>query len=173
MPFLEVRSAAPNNIENALRDVHRRAAQMLVKQGTGNQLQLLIVILPEVSGSYGKIKRVCDTYIGIVSQCCLPKHASRPNNQYLENIVLKINAKLKYHDPDSVKVPAPSLGRQKVITKDVTHKRIHVNETDSVQSVVRSAMNKLHIWAPDCFFHDGRRVLYHQSPLLSCHKLTT
>ncbi|KAL6636748.1 hypothetical protein ACP70R_024320 [Stipagrostis hirtigluma subsp. patula] len=94
MPFVEVRSAAPNNIENALRDVHRRAAQMLVKQGTGNQLQLLIVILPEVSGSYGKIKRVCETDIGIVSQCCLPKHASRPNKQYLENVALKINVKV-------------------------------------------------------------------------------
>ena len=27
---------------------------MVAQQGTGNQLQLLIVILPEVSGSYGK-----------------------------------------------------------------------------------------------------------------------
>nr|CAB3447460.1 unnamed protein product [Digitaria exilis] len=27
--------------------------------GTGNQLQLLLVILPDVSGSYGKIKRIC------------------------------------------------------------------------------------------------------------------
>lgn len=97
---------------------------MLAQQGTGNQLQLLIVILPDVSGSYGmltalwailsvaiylelcyiyiydsttftgKIKRVCETEIGIVSQCCLPKHASRPNKQYLENVALKINVKV-------------------------------------------------------------------------------
>ena len=95
---------------------------MVAQQGTGNQLQLLIVILPEVSGSYGKhtttrvvhtfaiywvfccifdsltfagkIKRVCETEIGIVSQCCLPKHASRPNKQYLENVALKINVKV-------------------------------------------------------------------------------
>jgi len=93
-PFVEVKSAAPNHIENALRDVHRRATQMVAQQGTGNQLQLLIVILPEVSGSYGKIKRVCETEIGIVSQCCLPKHASRPNKQYLENVALKINVKV-------------------------------------------------------------------------------
>ncbi|CAN6322278.1 unnamed protein product [Urochloa humidicola] len=93
-PFVEVKSAAPNHIENALRDVHRRATQMVAQQGTGNQLQLLIVILPDVSGSYGKIKRVCETDIGIVSQCCLPKHASRPNKQYLENVALKINVKV-------------------------------------------------------------------------------
>jgi len=42
----------------------------------------------------GKIKRVCETEIGIVSQCCLPKHASRPNKQYLENVALKINVKV-------------------------------------------------------------------------------
>ncbi|GJN22996.1 hypothetical protein PR202_gb10610 [Eleusine coracana subsp. coracana] len=93
-PCVEVKSASPNHIENALRDVQRRAAQMLAKQGPGAQLQLLIVILPDVSGSYGKIKRVCETDIGIVSQCCLPRHASRPNKQYLENVALKINVKV-------------------------------------------------------------------------------
>jgi len=101
---------------------------MVAQQGTGNQLQLLIVILPEVSGSYGKhtttqvvhapllfigifccifdsltfagkIKRVCETEIGIVSQCCLPKHASRPNKQYLENVALKINVKVSISTP--------------------------------------------------------------------------
>ncbi|KAK3149042.1 hypothetical protein QOZ80_3AG0212190 [Eleusine coracana subsp. coracana] len=93
-PCVEVKSASPNHIENNLRDVQRRAAQMLAKQGPGAQLQLLIVILPDVSGSYGKIKRVCETDIGIVSQCCLPRHASRPNKQYLENVALKINVKV-------------------------------------------------------------------------------
>uniref|UniRef100_A0A0A9AKX9 AGO904 n=1 Tax=Arundo donax TaxID=35708 RepID=A0A0A9AKX9_ARUDO len=92
-PIVDVRSAAPNHIENALRDVHRRATQ-LTKQGMGNQLQLLVVILPEVSGSYGKIRRFCETDIGIVSQCCLPKYARKPNRQYLENVAFKINIKV-------------------------------------------------------------------------------
>lgn len=51
-------------------------------------------ILPEVSGSYGKIKKVCETDLGIVSQCCLPRHAARPNKQYMENVALKINVKI-------------------------------------------------------------------------------
>uniref|UniRef100_J3LTS6 Piwi domain-containing protein n=2 Tax=Oryza brachyantha TaxID=4533 RepID=J3LTS6_ORYBR len=92
-PVVDVRSSNPNNIENALRDVHRRTTELLVKEGRGS-LQLLIVILPEVSGSYGKIKKVCETDLGIVSQCCLPRHASRPNKQYLENVALKINVKV-------------------------------------------------------------------------------
>uniref|UniRef100_A0A0D9ZEI7 Piwi domain-containing protein n=1 Tax=Oryza glumipatula TaxID=40148 RepID=A0A0D9ZEI7_9ORYZ len=92
-PVVDVRSSNPNNIENALRDVHRRTSELLAREGKGG-LQLLIVILPEVSGSYGKIKRVCETDLGIVSQCCLPRHASRPNKQYLENVALKINVKV-------------------------------------------------------------------------------
>lgn len=42
-PVTEVNSASPNHIEAALRDVHMRAPN----------LQLLIVILPDVSGHYG------------------------------------------------------------------------------------------------------------------------
>ncbi|KAM3278997.1 hypothetical protein ACQJBY_046348 [Aegilops geniculata] len=93
-PLVDNRSANPNHIENALRDVYRRTTEMLGKQGHEKQLQLLIVILPEVSGSYGKIKKVCETDLGIVSQCCLPRHAARPNKQYLENVALKINVKV-------------------------------------------------------------------------------
>lgn len=43
MPEIEVGSAAPNNIEAALSNIHTRAPQ----------LQLLIVILPDVNGYYG------------------------------------------------------------------------------------------------------------------------
>jgi eukaryotic translation initiation factor 2C len=92
-PVVDVRSSNPNNIENALRDVHSRTSELLAREGKGG-LQLLIVILLEVSGSYGKIKRVCENDLGIVSQCCLPRHASRPNKQYLENVALKINVKV-------------------------------------------------------------------------------
>lgn len=42
----------------------------------------------------GMIKKVFETELGIVSQCCAPKHVSRCNPQYLENISLKINVKV-------------------------------------------------------------------------------
>jgi len=41
-----------------------------------------------------KIKTVCDTELGIVSQCCQPKKASKLSPQYLENVALKINVKV-------------------------------------------------------------------------------
>ncbi|CAN6222538.1 unnamed protein product [Urochloa humidicola] len=81
-PVIEVQSASPNHIEAALRDVHLRAPN----------LQLLIVILPDVSGHYGKIKRLCETELDIVSQCINPK--AKKNMQYFENIALKINVKV-------------------------------------------------------------------------------
>ncbi|KAG6384559.1 hypothetical protein SASPL_155617 [Salvia splendens] len=77
-------------IEKALIDLETETSS-----NTGKQLQLLIVILPEMTGSHGTIKRVCETELGIVSQCCLPKNVSKPGKQYmqyLENASLKINA---------------------------------------------------------------------------------
>lgn len=43
-PVIEVQYASANHIEAALRDVHTRAPN----------LQLLVVILPDVAGYYGK-----------------------------------------------------------------------------------------------------------------------
>ncbi|KAH9700190.1 protein argonaute 5 [Citrus sinensis] len=89
-PVIPISSSNPNQIEKALVDVHNRTAQQ------GKQLQMLIIILPDVSGSYGRIKRVCETELGIVSQCCQPRQASRLNMQYFENVALKINVKVRF-----------------------------------------------------------------------------
>ncbi|KAF4376815.1 hypothetical protein F8388_025686 [Cannabis sativa] len=90
-PVIPSRAWPANEIEEALKYVHDQCNMIL-----GNkQLQLLIIILPDFSGSYGTIKRVCETELGIVSQCCRPKHAAKLNNkQYLENLSLKINTKV-------------------------------------------------------------------------------
>ncbi|XP_012837947.1 PREDICTED: protein argonaute 5-like [Erythranthe guttata] len=43
----------------------------------------------------GLIKRVCETELGIVSQCCQPQNILKSNNhQFLENVSLKINVKV-------------------------------------------------------------------------------
>ena len=47
-PVIPISSSNPNQIEKALVDVHNRTTQQ------GKQLQLLIIILPDVSGSYGE-----------------------------------------------------------------------------------------------------------------------
>ncbi|KAF3631588.1 Protein argonaute 10 [Capsicum annuum] len=63
---------------------------------SGRELDLLIVLLlPDNNGSlYGDLKRICETDLGIVSQCCLTKHVFKMSKQYLENVSLKINVKV-------------------------------------------------------------------------------
>lgn len=107
-------------------DIHRESTQTLEEIGhKGKHLQLLIIILPDVTGSYGEnqtrtktlsllarkliflymisyipffligmVKRICETELGIVSQCCQPRAASKLSKQYLENLALKINVKV-------------------------------------------------------------------------------
>lgn len=42
----------------------------------------------------GDLKRICETDLGLVSQCCLTKHVFKLNKQYLANVALKINVKV-------------------------------------------------------------------------------
>ncbi|GJN24774.1 hypothetical protein PR202_gb12536 [Eleusine coracana subsp. coracana] len=84
-PVTQIRTVSPNQIERALREVNVMATD----------LKLLIVILPDVAGHYGKIKRLCETELGIVSQCInINSINSNHNHQYLENVALKINVKV-------------------------------------------------------------------------------
>ncbi|TYG53472.1 hypothetical protein ES288_D09G112300v1 [Gossypium darwinii] len=87
-PSIAMRSARADRIDQTLMDVYKESA------GLKKPLQLLIIILPDLTGSYGKIKRICETELGIVSQCCKPVQAAKFSNQYFENVALKINAKV-------------------------------------------------------------------------------
>ncbi|KAG6519399.1 hypothetical protein ZIOFF_022892 [Zingiber officinale] len=47
-------------------------------QPQGKELDLLTVILPDNDGFlYGDQKQICETGLGLVSQCCLTKHVFR------------------------------------------------------------------------------------------------
>ncbi|KAM0906875.1 hypothetical protein ACQ4PT_016505 [Festuca glaucescens] len=82
------------DIQSALKALDYHTSELFAHQGRHKRLQLLIVILPEEKGHYGTIKRICETQLGIVSQCCLPKHVKEhANAEYLKNVVLKINVK--------------------------------------------------------------------------------
>ncbi|KAM0874642.1 hypothetical protein ACQ4PT_037326 [Festuca glaucescens] len=84
-----------DSVESAIRNIHGHSAQVLAQQGlAGKQLELLIIILPDISGSYGRIKRLCETELGVITQCCLPKNVQKGGKQYLENLSLKINVKV-------------------------------------------------------------------------------
>ncbi|PWA91025.1 argonaute family protein [Artemisia annua] len=94
-PLLAMRSAMPHTIEKALADLHSQASAQLARISPGRHLQMLFVILPETKGSYySRIKRVCETELGIVSQCCKPQHIMKRSSKYFENVALKINVKV-------------------------------------------------------------------------------
>ena len=55
-PCVPIKKARQDNVEAAIRDIYDHSAQVLAQQGlTGKQLEFLVIILPDMSGSYGKL----------------------------------------------------------------------------------------------------------------------
>ncbi|XWS28646.1 hypothetical protein CRYUN_Cryun25bG0088800 [Craigia yunnanensis] len=134
---IRIRSAHPDRIDQALLDVFKESTSLK------RPLQLLIIILPDQTGSYGKIKRICETELGIVSQCCQPKQAARFNNQYFENLALKINSKVGgrntvLDDAIQRKIPRVSDYPTIIFGADVTHPQPGDDSGSSIAAVVAS-----------------------------------
>ncbi|KAJ0965438.1 hypothetical protein J5N97_026576 [Dioscorea zingiberensis] len=92
-PILAPLGSQPKNVERTLNTRYNDVMNILKPQG--KDLDLLIVILPDNNGSlYSDLKRICETDLGLVSQCCLTKHVFEGNKQYLANVALKINVKV-------------------------------------------------------------------------------
>ncbi|KAH7511864.1 hypothetical protein FEM48_Zijuj12G0027900 [Ziziphus jujuba var. spinosa] len=90
-PVIPPYSARPDQVKSALEHVCCTAEKTL----EGKELELLIAILPDHNGSlYGDLKRICETDLGLISQCCLTKHVYKISRQYLANVSLKINVKM-------------------------------------------------------------------------------
>ncbi|KAL4184488.1 hypothetical protein AMTRI_Chr10g1240 [Amborella trichopoda] len=73
-----------SSLESKLRKIHELAS---------NRLQLLICVMERKHRGYADLKRISETSIGIVSQCCLYQNLMTPGSQFLANLALKINAK--------------------------------------------------------------------------------
>ncbi|KAI9076228.1 hypothetical protein K1719_041801 [Acacia pycnantha] len=134
-PLLPIRSAHPSQIEGVLREVYKQAGK--------GKLQLLIIILPDFKGSYAKIKRICETELGIVSQCSQPKEAVKLQKQYLENLALKINVKVGGSNTvlmDAVHRRIPHVSDRPTIIfgADVTHPSPGEDSSPSIAAVVAS-----------------------------------
>ncbi|KAG0475514.1 hypothetical protein HPP92_015200 [Vanilla planifolia] len=130
-----------SQIESSLKEFCSKATQSMNKnQG---RLQLLIIILPEASGSYGRIKRICETELGIVSQCCQPRHVPKCNKQYLENVALKINVKVGgcntvLEDAITKNIPLVTDRPTIIFGADVTHPAPGEDSMASIAAVVAS-----------------------------------
>ncbi|KAI4382066.1 hypothetical protein MLD38_008074 [Melastoma candidum] len=132
-PVVPIRQSRPHEIEKVLSNIQRESGL----------LHLLIVILPDLTGSYGKIKRICETELGIVSQCCQPRHASKISRQYLENVSLKINVKVGGRNSvleEAVQRTIPFYRERATIIfgADVTHPQPGDDESVSIAAVVAS-----------------------------------
>ncbi|KAJ1699864.1 hypothetical protein LUZ63_008376 [Rhynchospora breviuscula] len=88
---------------------------------------LLIAILPDNIGNlYRNLKRICETEIGLVTQCCLTKKVVRANLVYLSNLALKINVKVGGRNTvlaDAITRRVPVVSREPTIIfgADVSH----------------------------------------------------
>ncbi|KAJ1294153.1 hypothetical protein BS78_01G124100 [Paspalum vaginatum] len=143
-PCVEIKKAHRDHLEATIRGIHANSAQVLAQQGlTGQQLQLLIIILPDISGSYGRIKRLCDTELGVITQCCAPKNVCKGGKQYLENLALKINVKVGgsntvLEDALYRRIPLLTDLPTIVFGADVTHPSPGEGSSPSITAVVAS-----------------------------------
>ncbi|KAL8170239.1 hypothetical protein V2J09_022043 [Rumex salicifolius] len=136
-PVVPIRAASSNQIDKALCGVHIEAKK---------QLQLLFVILPSFEGAYETIKRVCETELGVISQCCDLRKDIKNIRQYLENLSYKINVKtggrnVALHAAVQLQIPLlTNEDRNKptiIFGADVTHAKPN-DSTPSVAAVVAS-----------------------------------
>ncbi|KAK1270095.1 Protein argonaute MEL1 [Acorus gramineus] len=144
LPIVSCPSPRANDVEKVLMDVHNISnAKMAGKDSKNRLILLLIIILPEARGSYGKIKKICETELGIISQCCLPKNVRKGNKQFLENVALKINVKVGgrntvLDDALHRRIPLVTDVETIIFGADVTHPQPGEDSSPSIAAVVAS-----------------------------------
>lgn len=162
--MLPVISARHDQVEKVLKSRYHDAKAKLKSK----ELDLLIVILPDNNGSLygndvstflylvlglyikqacgfmtyfsGDLKRICETDLGVVSQCCLTKHVFKMNKQYLANVALKINVKVGGRntvlvDAISRRIPLVSDRPTIIFGADVTHPHPGEDSSPSIAAV--------------------------------------
>nr|XP_009759518.1 PREDICTED: LOW QUALITY PROTEIN: protein argonaute 1-like [Nicotiana sylvestris] len=142
-PVMPPFSARPDQVERVLKTrFHDGMAKL---QPHGRELDLLIAILPDNNGSlYGELKRICETDLGIVSQCCFTKHLFKMSKQqYLANVALEINVKVGGRntvlvDGLSRRIPLVSDRPTIIFGADVTHPHPGEDSSPSIAAVVAS-----------------------------------
>ncbi|KAI7727780.1 hypothetical protein M8C21_013164 [Ambrosia artemisiifolia] len=97
----------------------------------------------ELHAHGGDLKRICETDLGLISQCCLTKYVLKISKQYLSNVSLKINVKMGGRNTvllDALrwKVPLVSDIPTIIFGADVTHPESGEDSNPSIAAVVAS-----------------------------------
>ncbi|KAK9118007.1 hypothetical protein Scep_016100 [Stephania cephalantha] len=139
--------AVPEQVEWALNALYGDAMRRLKPRN--QQLDLIIVILPDNNGSlYGEVKRICDTKLGVMSQCFL---AATVKNMKIGTLTIaseKINIKaggrnVVLEDALLQCVPLVSDKPTIIFGADVTHPSQGNDTSPSIAAVVASLDWKL------------------------------
>ncbi|KAJ8424080.1 hypothetical protein Cgig2_025233 [Carnegiea gigantea] len=138
-PLLGVKQD-PSQLEEALLEVNTQCNAAIARTGETQHLQLLLIILPKSFNCYGKIKRICETELGIISQCLKPDKFYNPRPSILENVALKINAKVGGRNVlfDAVNQRIPLVSEEPIFDADVTHPTAGEDSGPSISAVVAS-----------------------------------
>ncbi|KAI3455990.1 hypothetical protein Pfo_012653 [Paulownia fortunei] len=129
-----------SRLEELLRSVVQETSRK-----SWNKLQIIICVMAEKYHGYKYLKWVSETRIGVVTQCCLSMHSNRGDDQFLGNLCLKINAKLRESNVElSQRLPHfEEEDHVMFIGADVNHPVSKKSTTPSIAAVV-STVN----WPP-------------------------
>uniref|UniRef100_J3MKR5 Piwi domain-containing protein n=2 Tax=Oryza brachyantha TaxID=4533 RepID=J3MKR5_ORYBR len=131
--------ANPDRVQNDLPERYKDACNKL----KGQKIDLLLVILPDKDAKlYGDVKRICETEIGVISQCCRKDQLSKTLPPYCANIAIKINAKAggtnSVFSNKDASLPVVSKKATIIFGADVTHPGPLDDSSPSIASVVAS-----------------------------------
>ncbi|KAH8117266.1 Piwi-domain-containing protein [Phellopilus nigrolimitatus] len=110
------------NPTEAHREMHKLCTEFVNR--TKNPPTILIVVLPQNAAQIRKdVKQYGDIHYGIVTQCVRADKMRTANNQYCNNLILKINAKLGGTNavPSGTSFDWFKNGKTMVMGADVTH----------------------------------------------------
>ncbi|KAK9115724.1 hypothetical protein Sjap_014671 [Stephania japonica] len=137
----------PMQVEWALDDLYGEAMRRLKPRN--QPLDLIIVILPDNNGSlYGEVKRICDTNLGVMSQCFLAATVKKMNIGTLTMASEKMNIKaggrnVVLEEALLQCVPLVSDKPTIIFGADVTHPSPGNDTSPSIAAVVASLDWKL------------------------------